>query len=305
PRELFTDFLAHVNETVERRVNSGPTRDILIKQLTWEELSAQMQNEDIHNWMQATRDLDPSTGLIAVLTASLDVLLTDKQCAKDTPKGPQHSRMKLDPQLEKQLVFSAKLQYGAVSGGGVDKHLSTPDRTVEALDFGIHGVLEPTPFQDNEEWLYLKCRLGQGMYFPSRSIFQGVFDLIKSIQGHNTHERRLLSSSDVSRGTDESIKDTLIMSKDGKIYLSPALSISRNEMYVYAARDFTEALHQDLADFRVSHLDLTLLQYVDDILLTAETEQEYLQGHECSSHVILWLLEYFHLVFRDVSSALV
>ncbi|KAL6090695.1 hypothetical protein STEG23_013572 [Scotinomys teguina] len=38
-----------------------------------------------------------------------------------------------------------------------------------------------------------------------------------------------------------------------------------------------EALHQDLADFRVSHPDLTLLQYVDDILLTAETEQEYLQ----------------------------
>ncbi|KAL6039912.1 hypothetical protein STEG23_004329 [Scotinomys teguina] len=39
-----------------------------------------------------------------------------------------------------------------------------------------------------------------------------------------------------------------------------------------------EALHQDLADFRVSHPDLTLLQYVDDILLTAETEQECLQG---------------------------
>ncbi|KAL6030941.1 hypothetical protein STEG23_001371, partial [Scotinomys teguina] len=39
-----------------------------------------------------------------------------------------------------------------------------------------------------------------------------------------------------------------------------------------------EVLHQDLADFRVSHPDLTLLQYVDDILLTAETEQECLQG---------------------------
>ncbi|KAL6069234.1 hypothetical protein STEG23_019693 [Scotinomys teguina] len=38
-----------------------------------------------------------------------------------------------------------------------------------------------------------------------------------------------------------------------------------------------EVLHQDLADFRVSHPDLTLLQYVDDILLTAETEQECLQ----------------------------
>ncbi|KAL6094313.1 hypothetical protein STEG23_036782 [Scotinomys teguina] len=39
-----------------------------------------------------------------------------------------------------------------------------------------------------------------------------------------------------------------------------------------------EVLHQDLADFRVSHPDLTLLQYADDILLTAETEQECLQG---------------------------
>ncbi|KAL6035966.1 hypothetical protein STEG23_027788 [Scotinomys teguina] len=39
-----------------------------------------------------------------------------------------------------------------------------------------------------------------------------------------------------------------------------------------------EVLHQDLADFRVSHPDLTLLQYVDDILLTAETEQECLQA---------------------------
>ncbi|KAL6083718.1 hypothetical protein STEG23_014617 [Scotinomys teguina] len=41
-----------------------------------------------------------------------------------------------------------------------------------------------------------------------------------------------------------------------------------------------EVLHQDLADFRVSHPDLTLLQYVDNILLTAETEQECLQETE-------------------------
>ncbi|KAL6033299.1 hypothetical protein STEG23_014947 [Scotinomys teguina] len=40
-----------------------------------------------------------------------------------------------------------------------------------------------------------------------------------------------------------------------------------------------EVLHQDLADFRVSHPDLTPLQYVDDILLTAETEQECLQAN--------------------------
>ncbi|KAL6038243.1 hypothetical protein STEG23_034916 [Scotinomys teguina] len=41
---------------------------------------------------------------------------------------------------------------------------------------------------------------------------------------------------------------------------------------------FNGALHQDLVDVRVSLPDLTLLQYVDDILLAAETEQECLQA---------------------------
>lgn len=41
---------------------------------------------------------------------------------------------------------------------------------------------------------------------------------------------------------------------------------------------FDEALHLDLADFRVNHPDLVLLQYVDDLLLAAETEQDCLKG---------------------------
>lgn len=43
---------------------------------------------------------------------------------------------------------------------------------------------------------------------------------------------------------------------------------------------FDEALHQDLADFRVSHPELILLQYVDDLLLAAETEQSCTEGTE-------------------------
>ncbi|KAL6035890.1 hypothetical protein STEG23_031747 [Scotinomys teguina] len=49
-----------------------------------------------------------------------------------------------------------------------------------------------------------------------------------------------------------------------------------------------EVLHQDLADFRVSHPNLTLLQYVDDILLKAETEQECLQVPAISGTQRLW-----------------
>lgn len=32
--EVFTNFLAHVNDAVKHRVNAGPTGDMLIKQLT-------------------------------------------------------------------------------------------------------------------------------------------------------------------------------------------------------------------------------------------------------------------------------
>ncbi|XP_063461834.1 BTB/POZ domain-containing protein KCTD7 isoform X1 [Pan paniscus] len=41
---------------------------------------------------------------------------------------------------------------------------------------------------------------------------------------------------------------------------------------------FDEALHRDLTDFRTQHPDLTLLQYVDDLLLAAPTKEACLQG---------------------------
>ena len=41
---------------------------------------------------------------------------------------------------------------------------------------------------------------------------------------------------------------------------------------------FDEALHRDLADFRIQHPDLILLQYVDDLLLAAKTEAECREG---------------------------
>ncbi|XP_036047247.1 uncharacterized protein LOC118586205 [Onychomys torridus] len=41
---------------------------------------------------------------------------------------------------------------------------------------------------------------------------------------------------------------------------------------------FDEALHQDLADFRVSHPQFALLLYVDDLLLAAETREDCLKG---------------------------
>lgn len=41
---------------------------------------------------------------------------------------------------------------------------------------------------------------------------------------------------------------------------------------------FDEALHRDLADFRVQYPALTLLQYVDDLLLAAALEKECQEG---------------------------
>ncbi|KAK1327392.1 LOW QUALITY PROTEIN: hypothetical protein QTO34_014196 [Cnephaeus nilssonii] len=41
---------------------------------------------------------------------------------------------------------------------------------------------------------------------------------------------------------------------------------------------FDEALHQDLAHFRASHPQVTLLQYVDDLLLAGATEEECQRG---------------------------
>lgn len=41
---------------------------------------------------------------------------------------------------------------------------------------------------------------------------------------------------------------------------------------------FDKALHEDLGEFRAKHPNLTLLQYVDDILLAAEDQETCLQG---------------------------
>ena len=41
---------------------------------------------------------------------------------------------------------------------------------------------------------------------------------------------------------------------------------------------FDEALHEDLGEFRQHHPQLTLLQYVDDILIAAKDQQTCLMG---------------------------
>ncbi|XP_047373772.1 LOW QUALITY PROTEIN: uncharacterized protein LOC124959244 [Sciurus carolinensis] len=43
---------------------------------------------------------------------------------------------------------------------------------------------------------------------------------------------------------------------------------------------FDEALHEDLGEFRQKHPNLTLLQYVDDLLIAAENRDECIQGTE-------------------------
>ena len=64
--EPFTDFLIQVTEAVERQVDTGPTQDMTIKQVTWEGLNAPtgnvlatVHNDDIHKWVMGTNDLDP------------------------------------------------------------------------------------------------------------------------------------------------------------------------------------------------------------------------------------------------------
>ena len=41
---------------------------------------------------------------------------------------------------------------------------------------------------------------------------------------------------------------------------------------------FDEALHKDLGEFRQQHLQLTLLKYVDDLLIAAKDQQTCLVG---------------------------
>lgn len=72
------NLLSCVFEAVERQVDAGPTRDMLIKWLAWKGLNtstfnavAVVRNDDIHKWVVATHDLDPGVGPTAVLTASI------------------------------------------------------------------------------------------------------------------------------------------------------------------------------------------------------------------------------------------
>lgn len=76
------DFLSCLTEAVERQDNTGPTRHMLIKRLTWEGLNAPIhnvviaiRNDDIHKQAVATHNLDPGAGHIAALTASIDALV--------------------------------------------------------------------------------------------------------------------------------------------------------------------------------------------------------------------------------------
>ena len=41
---------------------------------------------------------------------------------------------------------------------------------------------------------------------------------------------------------------------------------------------FDEAIHEDLSEYRKQNPDITLLQYVDDLLIAAETQQACLRG---------------------------
>lgn len=76
-------------------MDTGPTREMLIKQLTWKGLMAPtcnvvaaVRNEDIHKWIIATRDLDPDGGPTAALETSLDALLADPQCNLAEKEAP-------------------------------------------------------------------------------------------------------------------------------------------------------------------------------------------------------------------------
>ena len=64
--EPFPEILTHITNAVEKCVSSGPNKDILIKQLTWEGLNiitcnviiTPVRNENIHKWVLATSDIE-------------------------------------------------------------------------------------------------------------------------------------------------------------------------------------------------------------------------------------------------------
>lgn len=49
---------------------------------------------------------------------------------------------------------------------------------------------------------------------------------------------------------------------------------------------FDEALHEDLSEYRQTHLNLTLLQYADDLLIAAQTLEECTRGMEDLLHTL-------------------
>jgi hypothetical protein len=85
-----------VTEAVERQVDAGPTRDRLMKQLTWEGLNAPTQNalasirnDDIHKWIVTTCEFYPGAGPIASLSPSIDALVMEHvQRTHLLPEGP-------------------------------------------------------------------------------------------------------------------------------------------------------------------------------------------------------------------------
>lgn len=67
---------------------------MLLKQLAQEVLNAPMHNalapvhnDGLHKWVVATRDLEPGTGRVSALTASLNALLADWQRSNKTFAG--------------------------------------------------------------------------------------------------------------------------------------------------------------------------------------------------------------------------
>lgn len=83
--ETFPEFLTCVTNAAKRHIPSVLTKNILIKQITWEELNivtcnviTPIKNEDILRWVLAASDIDTQNGPISVLMASINALVNTK-----------------------------------------------------------------------------------------------------------------------------------------------------------------------------------------------------------------------------------
>ena len=83
--KLFPDFLTPVNEAVEQRVDLGPIREMLVKQLFWDRHNpatdnavAEVCNKNRYKRVLAIRDTESSNCPITTLAVSLHVLLADR-----------------------------------------------------------------------------------------------------------------------------------------------------------------------------------------------------------------------------------